>query len=111
MRLAVDDRHVLQLRNITVLDHEHSATDLDDVVDVQRVESTDLSLCAESEPRSVCRADVLEIEALLLSVTALAIINLCMEVAHLGIFLDVERVVHISPDTEAKVIDCNHSIP
>lgn len=43
LNLPVDDRHVLEVGNIVVLNHKHGATDLDDVVDLQGVQSTDLT--------------------------------------------------------------------
>jgi hypothetical protein len=34
-----------------------------------------------------------------------------MEVTHLGVFLNIERIIHISPDTKPQMVNRDHSIP
>lgn len=52
---------------VVALNHEYCASNLDDVVDLEWVKCTYLALCAQPKPRPVCRANILQVEALLLS--------------------------------------------
>ena len=99
--LSVDHRHVLEISNIVVLNHENSTADFDDVVDFQWVKGTDLSLSTKTEPGSVGGPNVLKIEALSFTLLSSTICDLRMEIAHLRVFLNVECIVHISTNAQS----------
>jgi hypothetical protein len=53
LNLSIDHWHVFKIGNIIVLNHKHSATDLDDIVDFQWVEGADFSFSTQTEPGPV----------------------------------------------------------
>jgi hypothetical protein len=110
--LLVDERQVLEQIDVVALNNEDCAAYLDDVVDLKRVQLTDFALSTQSQPSAVCWANILKIESCLLVRVSLAIkvSYFGMKVAHLGVFLDVKAVLHISSDTQPLIgINSDHS--
>ena len=111
--LFIDDWHIFERWDVISLHNKHCASYFDNVIDLQRMQRADLSLGTESEPSSICWSNILEVKALLLATTlraTWAVCNLCMEIAHLRVFLNVESIVHISSNTKTKVVHSNHPI-
>lgn len=75
-----------------------------------------LSFRTESQPCPICGANVIEIEALPLLLVwsgrpdGTLVADLGVVVAHLGIFLDTERVLLIPTDRESRLVHWNHSV-
>ena len=112
----VDYRHVLQVVDVGALNDEDGATNLEDVPDAERMQSTLLSLGAETEPCAIRRSHICQVEAssLLLIRTrwphGLLVAYLRMIVAHLGVFLNTEGVLLVSPDRKSRLIHGNHAV-
>ena len=53
LNLSIDHWHVFKIGNIVILNHKHSATDLDDVVNFQRVKGANFSFSTQTEPGPV----------------------------------------------------------
>ena len=53
LNLSIDHWHVFKIGYIIVLNHKHSATDLDDIVNFQWVEGADFSFSTQTEPGPV----------------------------------------------------------
>jgi len=62
--LSIDKWQVFELVDIVALDNKHSASDFDDVIDLEWMQLADLPLCTQPQPGSISAADVLQIEAL-----------------------------------------------
>lgn len=71
-----------------------------------------LSFSTQAEPGAIRRANILKVETLLLVawLRCLEIGNLGMEVAHLRIVLDTERILLITADSKPKIINANNSV-
>ena len=112
----VDDRHVLQVVDVGAFNDEDGAANLEDVSNSEGMQCTLLSLGAETEPCAIRRPHICQIEAssLLLVRTrgpyGLFVADLCMVVAHLGVFLDTEGVLLVSSDRKSRLIHGNHAV-
>ena len=53
LNLSIDHWHVFKIGNIVVLNHKYGATDLDDVVNFQRMKGADFSFSTQTKPGPV----------------------------------------------------------
>jgi hypothetical protein len=64
LHFSVNHWHVLKVGDIIVLNNEHGAADLYNIVYFQWVQCADFALCRKPQPGSVGTADILKIESL-----------------------------------------------
>ncbi len=78
------------------------------------MKSTNFPFWTESNPGSISRANILKIKSsrVLLINISITIINSCMKITHLTIFLDIKAILHISSNSELiNTIDGNLPVP
>ena len=112
----IDDRHVLEFGDVIRLHNEHSASDLENVVYLERVQVALLTLSAQPQPCAIRRSHILKVEPLW-SVDAawlprlrLVIGYLGMEVGHLRVVLHTEAIILVPSNPEAELINRDNAI-
>ena len=101
--------------DVRALNHEDCASDLEDVPDTQRVKRTLLTFGAEAKPGAICRAHICKVKANFLLVgswgaSGLLVADLGVVIAHLRVFLHAERVLLVTSDCKARLVDGNHPV-
>lgn len=92
--------------NVGALNHKDSASNLQNITDPERMQGALLTLCAQSEPGSVGRSNICQVETLSLLLIWARWTNrrlvayLCMIVAHLRVLLDTKCVLSVPSNRE-----------
>ena len=112
----VDDRHILKVVNVRALYNKDSASNFENVADSQGVQSALLTFCTQSEPGTIRRTHISQVESssLLLigsrSSDCHFVADLGMVVAHLRVFLYTKSVLLVSTNGQTRLVNWNHPI-
>lgn len=102
--------------NVRALYNKDSASNFEDIADSERVQSALLTFCAQSEPSTIRRTYISQVESssLLLirsgSSDCLLVTDLGMVVAHLGVFLHTECVLLVPSNSQTRLIHWHHAV-
>lgn len=108
---SAEDLLSLHACQFVALHDEYSRADLNDVIDLQRMQGGDLAFGRKAKPGTVRRANILQVKALRLVGRAWMVADLGVEVAHLRVFLNVETILCVATDRKARMlIDGDNSI-